>query len=82
VFRQSSHPFRHSHVSLNSRSSVWACRSEGDDGDLSLHNAFGVDGFPRYYILSKDGVVLREFKGWNQNGESNIKEAIAHALAP
>src|SRR5215469_14331473 len=21
------------------------------DGDLSLHNAFGVDGFPRYYIL-------------------------------
>jgi thiol-disulfide isomerase/thioredoxin len=50
------------------------------DGDLSLHNAFGVDGFPRYYILSKDGMILTEFKGWKQNGESTIADAIALAL--
>jgi len=51
------------------------------DGDLSLHNAFGVDGFPRYYILGKDGVILHEFKGWNQNGEATIKKTIERALA-
>jgi len=50
------------------------------DGDLSLHNAFGVDGFPRYYILSKDGIILAEFKGWKQNGEATISDAIARAL--
>jgi thioredoxin-like negative regulator of GroEL len=50
------------------------------DSDLSLHHAFGVDGFPRYYILSKDGMILAEFKGWDQNGESSIAEAIAIAL--
>ncbi|HKD13223.1 MAG TPA: redoxin domain-containing protein [Candidatus Angelobacter sp.] len=50
------------------------------DGDLALHNAFGVDGFPRYYILSKDGIILAEFKGWKQNGEATISDAIASAL--
>jgi len=50
------------------------------DGDLSVRNAFGIDGFPRYYILGKDGVILQEFKGWNQNGEATIKKAIAQAL--
>lgn len=50
------------------------------DGDLSLHNAFGVDGFPRYYILSKDGIILQEFKGWKQNGEATINDAITRAL--
>lgn len=50
------------------------------DDDLSLHNAFHVDGFPRYYILSKDGIILNEFKGWKQNGEATISDAIAEAL--
>jgi thiol-disulfide isomerase/thioredoxin/Flp pilus assembly protein TadD len=50
------------------------------DGDYSLHNAFGVDGFPRYYILSKDGIILAEFKGWKENGEATISDAIASAL--
>jgi thiol-disulfide isomerase/thioredoxin len=50
------------------------------DGDLSLHNAFVVDGFPRYYILNKEGVIVAEFKGWNQNGESTIADAINQAL--
>lgn len=50
------------------------------DEDRALHNAFRVDGFPRYYILSKDGIILEEFKGWNQNGESTISDAINRAL--
>lgn len=50
------------------------------DNDLSLHNAFQVDGFPRYYILSKDGIILAEFKGWKQDGEATIANAIAWAL--
>ena len=50
------------------------------DGNRAMHNAFSVDGFPRYYILSKTGIVLAEFKGWNQNGESTISSAINSAL--
>jgi thiol-disulfide isomerase/thioredoxin len=50
------------------------------DADWTLHNAFRVDGFPRYYILSKDGIILQEFKGWNQNGEATINDAIMQAL--
>jgi thiol-disulfide isomerase/thioredoxin len=50
------------------------------DGDLALHYAFGVDGYPRYYVLSKDGIILEQFKGWKQNGEATISEAIARAL--
>jgi thiol-disulfide isomerase/thioredoxin len=51
------------------------------DGDLSLHHAFRVDGYPRYYILSKDGIILAEFKGWRQDGEAGISRAISQALA-
>jgi thiol-disulfide isomerase/thioredoxin len=50
------------------------------DGDLALHRAFRVDGYPRYYILSKDGIILAEFKGWNQDGEASISRAINQAL--
>jgi thiol-disulfide isomerase/thioredoxin len=50
------------------------------DGDLSMYRAFGVDGFPRYFVLSKDGIILEEFKGWDQNGAFTISDAIARAL--
>ena len=50
------------------------------DQDLSLHWAFGVDGYPRYFVLSKDGIILEQFKGWKQNGEATIGDAIARAL--
>jgi peroxiredoxin len=50
------------------------------DGDMSLHSAFGVDGYPRYFVLSKDGIILEQFKGWKQNGEATISDAIARAL--
>lgn len=51
------------------------------DADRALYRAFGVDAFPRYFILSKDGIILDEFKGWNQSGKATIAEAIARALA-
>ena len=50
------------------------------DGDRALYRAFGVDGYPRYFVLSKDGIILEQFKGWNQNGEATISDAIARAL--
>ena len=50
------------------------------DQDLALHRAFGVDGYPRYFVLSKDGIILEQFKGWKQNGEATIGDAIARAL--
>ncbi len=51
------------------------------DDNLSLYRVFGVDAFPRYFILSKDGIILEQFKGWNQNGTATISDAIARALA-
>jgi len=50
------------------------------DGDLSLHGAFRVDGYPRYFVLSKDGIILEQFKGWKQDGAATIADAIARAL--
>ncbi len=50
------------------------------DGDRSLFRAFAVDSYPRYFVLSKDGIILEEFKGWPQNGEATISTAIALAL--
>lgn len=50
------------------------------DGDLALHHAFRVDGYPRYFVISKDGVIVAEFKGWKQDGEATISEAISAAL--
>ena len=50
------------------------------DGDQSLYRAFAVDGFPRYFILGKDGTILEQFKGWAQNGEATMSDAIARAL--
>lgn len=49
------------------------------DADRTLFRAFGVDAFPRYFILSKDGIILQQFKGWSQDGQA-IVEAIARAL--
>ncbi len=51
------------------------------DGNRSLYRAFGVDAFPRYFVLSKDGIIVEQFKGWNQNGNATIADAIARALA-
>lgn len=50
------------------------------DADRSLYRSFGVDGFPRYYILSKDGIILDEFKGWSRNAAADISSAITRAL--
>jgi thioredoxin-like negative regulator of GroEL len=51
------------------------------DGNRSLYRTFGVDAFPRYFILSRDGIILEQFKGWNQDGKATISDAIARALA-
>jgi len=51
------------------------------DANRSLYRAFGVDAFPRYFILSRDGIILEQFKGWNQDGKATISDAIARALA-
>lgn len=51
------------------------------DGNQSLYRSFGVDAFPRYFILSRDGIIVEQFKGWNQDGKATISDAIARALA-
>jgi thiol-disulfide isomerase/thioredoxin len=51
------------------------------DGNRTLYRTFGVDAFPRYFILSRDGIILEQFKGWNQDGKATISDAIARALA-
>jgi thiol-disulfide isomerase/thioredoxin len=51
------------------------------DGDRSMRRAFAVDGFPRYFVLSKDGIILAQIKGWNQDSDAVIKAAISQGLA-
>ena len=51
-----------------------------DGEDRSLYRAFQEDGFSRYVLIGKDGTILREFKGWAQDGETAIRDAIAQAL--
>jgi thiol-disulfide isomerase/thioredoxin len=51
------------------------------DGDRSMRRAFAVDGFPRYFVLSKDGIILAQFKGWNQDSDAVIKTSIGQGLA-
>jgi thiol-disulfide isomerase/thioredoxin len=51
------------------------------EGDRSMRHAFAVDGFPRYFVLSKDGIILAQFKGWNQDSDAVIKAAIGQGLA-
>ena len=51
------------------------------DGDRSMRTAFAVDGFPRYFVLSKDGIISAQFKGWNQDSDAVIKAAISRGLA-
>ena len=51
------------------------------DGDHSMRGAFAVDGFPRYFVLSKDGIILAQFKGWNQDSDAVIKAAVGRGLA-
>jgi len=51
------------------------------DGDRSMRRAFAVDGFPRYFVLSKDGIILAQFKGWNQDSDAVIKAAVSQGLA-
>lgn len=55
--------------------------SQAYDGDRSMRRAFSVDGFPRYFVLSKDGIILAQFKGWNQDSDTAIKTAIGQGLA-
>lgn len=50
------------------------------DEDRSLSRAFGVEGFPRYFVLSKDGIIVDEFQGWNQNETDDISAAFERAL--
>lgn len=50
------------------------------DEDHSIMEAFGVQGFPHYFLLSKDGIVLQTFTGWSHGELFTLKKAIDSAL--
>ncbi len=50
------------------------------DEDHSLMEAFAVHSFPHYFLLSKDGIILRTFGGWNHGELSELTRAIESAL--
>jgi thiol-disulfide isomerase/thioredoxin len=50
------------------------------DEDGSLQRAFAVEGFPTSVLLSKDGIILRKFKGWGPGWEPYLRQAIEAAL--
>jgi peroxiredoxin len=50
------------------------------DEDHSLMDAFAVHTFPHYFLLNKDGIILRKFSGWERGELSLLKKAIEDAL--
>ena len=50
------------------------------DEDHSLMETFAVPGFPSYFLLSKDGIILRKFSGWSHGELSTLTMAIESAL--
>jgi thiol-disulfide isomerase/thioredoxin len=50
------------------------------DEDHSIMKAFSVQTFPHYFLLSKDGIILQTFSGWDNGELFTLKKAIDSAL--
>ena len=46
-------------------------------GNNDLENEFGVNSWPRYFLVDKSGIVQKEYFGFSQQIEKDIKELIA-----
>lgn len=45
-------------------------------GDKSVHENFGVNSFPRYFLLDANGIVIKEYFGFSEEIEADIKEIL------
>ena len=50
------------------------------DEDQSFLKAFAVHTFPHYFLLSKDGIILQTFSGWDHGELFTLRKAIDTAL--
>ena len=41
---------------------------------------YGIEGLPHFFIIDKKGKIEKHIKGYNDNLEKNIDEAIKHAM--
>jgi thiol-disulfide isomerase/thioredoxin len=46
-------------------------------GNDELKKTFSVNGWPRYFLIDKDGIVQKEYFGFSEQIEQDIKEIIA-----
>jgi hypothetical protein len=42
--------------------------------------AFAVNRFPQYFLLSRDGVILKRFSGWSHGELSMLNREIEAAM--
>lgn len=46
-------------------------------GNKSVHEEYGVNSYPRYFLLDKNGIVKKEYYGFSEEIENEIKTMIA-----
>jgi hypothetical protein len=49
-----------------------------DDGELG--DSYAVHTFPHSFLLSKTGIILEKFDGWENGRENELRKSIARAL--
>jgi thiol-disulfide isomerase/thioredoxin len=49
-----------------------------ENGDLG--DTYGVHTFPHYFLLSKKGIILEKFDGWESGRESELRKSIEKAM--
>lgn len=45
-------------------------------GDNEIHSKYGVDSFPRYFLIDSQGIVQKEYFGYSENIEKDIQSLI------
>lgn len=46
-------------------------------GDQAIHKIYGVNSFPRYFLIDKEGIVKKEYFGYSNDIEKDIQTLIS-----
>jgi thiol-disulfide isomerase/thioredoxin len=47
-------------------------------GDKAVLKAYGIDSFPRYFLVDSNGIVSKEYVGFSEQIEEDIKEMLGN----
>jgi len=45
-------------------------------GNKEMHKKYGVNSYPRYFLINKDGIVINEYFGFSDEIETDINELL------